>query len=43
MDTMEQPEEVKKYAVEYWRRCIKLLEAELQSEADREVADVLRN
>lgn len=42
LDLAGQPHEVKKYAIEYWRYCLKQLEAELQKESKREAVDVLR-
>lgn len=42
MDLTKQPQEVKTYAVEYWRYCLKQLEAELILEEAVEVVDVLR-
>lgn len=42
LDLAGQPDEVKKYAVEYWRYCLKQLEAKLQQESKSEAVDVLR-
>jgi len=42
MDVTARPEEVKQYAMEYWRHCLRLLEETLQSREDFEAVDVLR-
>lgn len=42
LDAAGLPDEVKNYAVAYWRECLKILETDLQQEGDRETSDVLR-
>jgi len=42
VDVTALPVEVKKYAIDYWLECLKVLETELQQEGEIETSDVIR-